>query len=326
MITDSGLEPLTYENVLLLPNYSEINSRKDVNLYVKNESYMPIFSSPMKNISNVKLVRKLGELGAIGVLHRFYNNPMNRLNDIDEVSLGGNPYGIAIGVNDFETELRVVEYATNRNCKFIFLDTASGHMELTLNTVEKLYSFREKNNMNFKIVSGNVVTWAGSHDLADAGSDMIRVTIGSGQQCLTSTNIGIGCPTLTAIQECARTRESYPNLRIIADGGISNSGYALKAFAFGATDIIIGSLFGKSFEADNNGVIYGMSSYRLQDEMGKDKKSNEGRVSFIPKEEMKPLKEIFDEFTFGIRSGLSYLGIDDINKIDESEIEYVKTK
>jgi U3 small nucleolar RNA-associated protein 14 len=66
-----------------------------------------------------------------------------------------------------------------------------------------------------------------------------------------------------------------------------------------------------------------MSSFKLQERMNKTKKSNEGSVTLIPKEEIKPLKEIWDEFTYGLKSGLSYLGCSDINDLHDMQIEYI---
>ena len=45
MIIKSNLEPLDYDDVLLVPEHSHIRSRKDVNIFVTNKKYMPIFSA-----------------------------------------------------------------------------------------------------------------------------------------------------------------------------------------------------------------------------------------------------------------------------------------
>jgi IMP dehydrogenase len=164
----------------------------------------------------------------------------------------------------------------------------------------------------------------GCHKLSRAGADIIRINIGSGAQCLTSKSIGIGCPALTSIQSCAGNKSIFPNVKLIADGGIYNPGDALKALCFGADGVMIGSLFGRAKEANNNGVIYGMSSYKLQERMNKTKKSNEGTVTIIPKDEIKPFQEIWNEFIYGLKSGLSYLGCNDINNLHDIDIEYIK--
>ena len=325
-IYESDLEPLNYDDILLLPNYSNIVSRDDVNLFLSNKNYIPIFSAPMANISEVPLIIELCKLGGIGILHRFFESNQKRYESVDEISSKCNNYGISISIHDWENELKFVEYAVKHGCNFVVIDTASGYLQVTLSAIYNLRNFRKDNNLKFDIIAGNVVDDYGCYLLIDAGADIIRVNIGTGLQCLTSRSIGIGCPPLTAIANCATIKEEYPNIKLLADGGIYTPGDALKALAFGADGLIIGSLFGRAKESNNNGVIFGMSSFMLQERMNKSKKSNEGSVTIIPKEEIRSLKEIFEEFTYGLKSGLSYLGIANINELHEKDVEYIKVK
>ena len=325
-VTQSELEPLNYDDILLLPNYSNIASRDEVNLFLLHKNYMPIFSAPMANISEVPLIVELCKLGGVGILHRFFESNQKRYESVDEISSKCENYGVSISIHDWENELVFVEYAVKHGCNFVVVDTASGYLEITLNAVNRLYTFREDNKLKFDIIAGNVVDEYGCYLLIDSGADVIRVNIGSGLQCLTSRSIGIGCPPLTAIANCTTIKDKYPNITLLADGGIYTPGDALKALAFGADGLMIGSLFGRAKEADNSGIIFGMSSFMLQERMNKSKKSNEGSVTVIPKEEIRPLKEILEEFTYGFKSGLSYLGCNDINGLHDKEIEYIKVK
>jgi len=324
MIHKSELEPLSYDDIILLPNYSEIDSRDKVNLYLKDKTYMPIFSAPMKNISEPNFIIELDKLGGVGILHRFFEKDEDRYNAVDQISCCKN-FGVSIGINDWKNELRFVEYSIRKGCSFICIDTAYGNNENTIDAVEKLSEFR-KNFVGFYIIAGNVIDDLGCLGLIEAGANIIRVNIGSGLQCLTTRSIGIGCPTLTAIKSCSNIKQKYPNVMLLADGGIYNSGQMLKLMAFGGNGSMIGSLFGRAKECENKGLIFGMSSFMLQERMNKTKKSNEGTVTIIPKEEIRPLKEIFDEFTYGLKSGLSYLGCDDINNIHDIDIEYIKIR
>jgi IMP dehydrogenase len=325
-IHQSELEPLNYDDILLLPNYSEVKSRDNVNLLAKGKDYINIFSSPMKNISEVPFIIALDSLNAVGILHRFFQCNKERYEAIDQLDFACKNYGISIGINDWQDEIEIVKYAVSKKCRFVTLDTASGGHSVTIDALVKLNNFRKNNNFDFKIIAGNVVDKFSCIDLAARGADIIRVNIGSGLQCLTSKSIGIGCPTLTAMSNCSNIKYDFPNVVLLADGGIYNPGQALKAFAFGASGVMIGSLFGRAKECENNGLIFGMSSFELQDRMNKTKKSNEGIVTIIPKEEIKPLTEIFNEFTYGLKSGLSYLGCNDINDIHDIDIEYIKSK
>lgn len=324
MITKSNLDPLDYDDVLLVPEHSYIKSRKDVNLFVTDKKYMPIFSAPMRGISNVPFIKELSKLGGIGILHRFFQYEIERLDAIKDLKEVEN-YGIAIGINDWKKELNYVKLAVESGAKFICIDTATGHMQRTIDSVSSLNQYRKENNLNFEIISGNVATYEGAYHLAQAGSDFIRVGIGGGSVCATRGVTSVGIPDLTAIQDCSNIKNFYPNVKIIADGGIKNSGNAMKAFVFGADYVMIGSLFGKSKESNNGGIVHGMSSYKLQNEMGKHLRSNEGLVIQIPQEDIRPLKEIYEEFIWGLKSGLSYLDCSDINELHNQEITYIKT-
>jgi IMP dehydrogenase len=325
-VVESKLEPLNYNDVLLLPQHSNIEHRNDVNLFTHDENHMPILSSPMKHISEPKFVVELGRLGGLGILHRFFNTKQEKYDVIDYISEYSYDYGISIGINNWKEDLDFIEYAYKHGCGTVVIDVASGYMERTKEAVSELVQYRSDYNMEFDIVSGNVVDFLEYFNLAKVGSNAIRVNIGTGNQCLTSKSISIGCPPLTAILNCASVKDHWPHVKLIADGGIYTPGNALTAFAFGADAVMIGSLFGRAKECENNGTIMGMSSHELQSKMGKDKKSNEGIVTKIPEDQMDSLENIFKEFTFGLKSGLSYLGCNDINKLHEMEIEYIKVK
>ena len=66
---------LSYDDISLLPNFSDINSRKEVDTTTKISRHfqikLPIILSPMDTVSSVKSCIKLNKLGGAGVLHRF---------------------------------------------------------------------------------------------------------------------------------------------------------------------------------------------------------------------------------------------------------------
>ena len=66
---------LTYDDVLLVPQYSDIESRSEVSLTTDFgrgvELGLPIIASPMDTVSEADMAGTLGELGGISIVHRY---------------------------------------------------------------------------------------------------------------------------------------------------------------------------------------------------------------------------------------------------------------
>jgi IMP dehydrogenase len=74
---------LTYDDINIVPTYSNIPSRSNIDLttqFTKNtEITIPIVSSPMDTVTGYEMAKEMMEWGGVGVLHRF--------NSIEEQSL-----------------------------------------------------------------------------------------------------------------------------------------------------------------------------------------------------------------------------------------------
>jgi IMP dehydrogenase len=100
-----------------------------------------------------------------------------------------------------------------------------------------LKQIREMLGKSACIMAGNVATYAGADYLASCSADIVKVGIGGGAVCTTREKTGFGVPNLTAIKNCARVDRS-----IVADGGIRTPGDIVKALAFGADFVMLGSM------------------------------------------------------------------------------------
>lgn len=299
-----------YDSVLIRPKLSNIESRDHVNfrrtIYTVNNVFthtnvVPIISAPMKGISGVDLVSKLAELGGIGIYHRF-DDLETRKTNIHALSLDANKsnIGIAIGISG-EKELELANYIYDQNFDIICVDIANGYLRKIGDTLDYL---RNKGFNN--IIAGNVVTREGVDFLYEYGANLIRVGIGGGSVCSTRNVTGIGYPQLSAIEDCDKTKyREFVNL--VSDGGVKNSGNAVKSFAVGADFVMLGRYLAQSEEAENNGRIVGMASRSIQNGSVK---SVEGLELNIEGEK-RPLEELFNEFVYGVKSACTYLNCSD---------------
>ena len=155
----------------------------------------------------------------------------------------------AVGVTD--DVLERVEALSNASVDAIIIDTAHGHTKGVVELLKKIKSAYP----NLDIVVGNIATAAAAQALIDAGADAVKVGIGPGSICTTRVVAGIGVPQLTAVMDVAEVTNKH-NIPLIADGGIRYSGDIVKAFAGGASTVMLGSIIAGVEEAPGETIIF----------------------------------------------------------------------
>lgn len=288
-----------FSDVLMVPIPSRIGSR-DMPVLVTYAGYeLPFMASPMRGIVGTKLIKEMDFLGGIGFLHKFWRYDDDFLRAFEE--LEGTNFGMALGINLYR-----LEYAAEAS--MILLDVANGYSKDILKVVAKIKTAYP----NKILIAGNVVTREGAVALTAHGADLIRVGIGNGSLCTTRDVTGIGYPQLSAISECAEVAT------VIADGGMKSSGDMAKALAAGAVFCMLGSPLAKAYESSNGGTIYGMASAKLHFEIGKHPKSIEGIEKEV--EKVDSLKNILNQYTYGIKSSMTYLNASTLEELRENVI------
>ena len=308
------LKGYDYDDLLLIPRRSEVNSRDEVdlsvNLYNVISLKIPIVASPMKGIISVDLIKGLSRLGGIGILHRFFNSKLEWQASISQIK--DYNFGVAIGLNDDN----IYKLALDSGAKIICIDVANGYLRSILDKTREVKDYIINNGFLHKclMMAGNVVTYQGAWDLYLNGAELIRVGIGSGGQCSTREVTGVGYPQLSAIDQCYDRNSEWT---VVADGGINEYGKATKALAMGAELVMIGSILARTFEsANNNGVIRGMASESFQEEYYTnidDIKSVEGIETKVEKDIS--LFKLIKRLTGGIRSGCTYLNARNLEEL-----------
>lgn len=321
-------EVVTYDDVLLEPQYSDIESRRQINLSGNLSSTtlrVPIISSPMDTVTEHSMCTALDDFGGLGVIHR-YNTIENQVKHVkNSVASGSKNIGAAIGVTgDY------VERATallDAGVRVLCVDVAHGHHILVKNAINNLRSiFRD----SVHIMAGNVATLDGFNALAEWGADSVRCNIGGGSICTTRIQTGHGVPGLHTIFECASSVYAG-NVKIIADGGIRSSGDAVKALAAGADFVMLGSMLAGTTEApgeliqnyqnssgESRKVYRGMASAAAQNDWRGRTSSLEGVATTIPYKGH--VGKVLAALENGIRSGLSYSGARTVDELHRKAV------
>ncbi len=238
-------EALTFDDVTLVPKYSEILPTEvdtSIKLTENLKLKVPILSSAMDTVTESKMAIALAEAGGIGVIHRNLEIE-KQIKEIKKVKKKKLIVGAAVGAGP--NELKRAKAVLKEGIDLIVVDTAHGH---TKKVSEIIKLIKKNKNKKTALCAGNIATPEAAKFLLKLGVDIIKVGIGPGSICTTRLVAGIGVPQLSAILS-VRNGIKNKNVKIISDGGIKYSGDLAKAFAAGADAVMIGSLFAGTDEA-----------------------------------------------------------------------------
>tara|TARA_B100000482_G_scaffold190003_1_gene172443 strand:- start:526 stop:1590 length:1065 start_codon:yes stop_codon:yes gene_type:complete len=333
-------EALTFDDVTLAPNYSEILP-SETNTSIKLSKYLslkiPIMSSAMDTVTEAKMAIAVGEKGGIGVIHRNLS-VKKQIQEIRKTKSKSLLVGAAVGANS--DEHKRAEQILKENLDLIVVDTAHAHSKKVSNIIKKIIKIKPKKTA---LCAGNIATKEAAKFLIKLGVDIIKVGIGPGSICTTRLVAGIGVPQLSAI---LNVRKGLKNSRvsIIADGGIKFSGDIAKALAAGADAVMVGSLFAGTDQAPGkiikkNGKYF--KSFRGMGSIGAMNKGSADRYfqtkqknasKYVPEgvEGFVKYKGKVDKIIYqlvgGLKSSMGYLGSKNIVDLRKKPKFYKITK
>lgn len=310
-------ETLAFDDVLVVPTYSEVRSRLDTDLSTTVAGLklkIPFISSPMSTVSEERMCIEIGKFGGLGLLHRFLD-PEPQVEKLIEIHDAGVYAVPSVGVKkDERTRFKYLRMAVKLDA--VLIDVANGHHILVKEMIDFI---KQETHGELPIIAGNVATVEGYTFLAECGVNAVRTGIGCGKNCSTRIQTSSGVPLLQSLLDCQEAHQKYyPDVAVLADGGIRYPSDVVKSLVAGADAVICGSLFAGTKEApgdiikDNDGKAWkryvGMASAAAQEEYKgglKEGTTYEGVSSLV--EYRGSLKRVLDDFTGGLRSGMSYV-------------------
>lgn len=311
-----------YEDIQLIPNKCIVRSRSecDPSVTFGNHHFkLPVVPANMQTILDETLAEQLAKEGYFYVMHRFqpekrmaFIRHMKELNLISSISVGVKP-GEFQFIDELTKEKLVPDYIT--------IDIAHGHSEVV---VEMIQHIKKKLPETF-VIAGNVGTPEGVRELENAGADATKVGIGPGKVCITKlkTGFGTGGWQLAALRWCAKAARKP----IIADGGIRTHGDIAKSIRFGASMVMIGSLFAGHEESPGDIVI--QDGKKMKEYFGSASEYQKGEHKNVEGKKMLVLckESIFStllEMEQDLQSSISYAGGKDLKAI--RHVDYVVVK
>lgn len=311
-----------YEDIQLIPNKCIVNSRSecDTTVQLGNHTFkLPVVPANMQTIIDENLAEQLAKDGYFYIMHRF--NEEARTPFIKKMHEKNLYASISVGVK--EQEYAFIENLSQQNLipEYITIDIAHGHSNAVIKMIQHIKKFLPASF----VIAGNVGTPEAVRELENAGADATKVGIGPGKVCITKvkTGFGTGGWQLAALRWCSKAA-SKP---IIADGGIRTNGDIAKSIRFGASMVMIGSLFAGHEESPGETIVvdgktmkeyFGSASEYQKGE----RKNVEGKKMLVPYKGH--IKDTLIEMEQDLQSSISYAGGKDLNAI--RKVDYVVVK
>lgn len=311
-----------YEDIQLVPNKCIVKSRSEIDTRIKFGPMtfnIPVVPANMQTVIDEKLAVWLAQNGYFYIMHRFDED--ERLPFVKRMHDQGLFASISVGVKPKEHELIDKLAAQNLVPEYITIDIAHGHSDTVIEMIKHI----KQSMPEVFVIAGNVGTPEGVRELENAGADATKVGIGPGKACITKlkTGFGTGGWQLAAVRLCAKAA-SKP---IIADGGIRNNGDIAKSVRFGASMVMIGSMFagheetpGEVVEQDGQKykVYYGSASQYQKGQY----KNVEGKKLLVPYRGH--ISDTLREMQEDLQSSISYAGGKELMSL--RKVDYVIVK
>jgi GMP reductase len=313
---DWFMEIFDYDNILLLPRKCHVDSRSecDTSVTLGQRSFrLPVVPANMKTVVDAPICEWLAQNGYFYAMHRFdldnvlFTQTMHAKGLFASISLG-------VKTADYATVEQFL--ALGLSPEYITIDIAHGHAD----SVQRMIAHLKTKLPNSFVIAGNVGTPEAVIDLENWGADATKVGVGPGKVCITKlkTGFGTGGWQLSALKWCARVA----NKPIIADGGIRNHGDIAKSIRFGASMVMVGSMFAGHEESPGKTVE--VDGQLFKEYYGSASDFNKGEYKHVEgKRILEPIKgklaNTLAEMEQDLQSSISYSGgkkLMDIRKVN----------
>ncbi|TMU87483.1 GMP reductase [Bacillus sp. BHET2] len=311
-----------YEDIQLIPAKCVVNSRSECDTSVTLGGHtfkLPVVPANMQTIIDESIAVYLAENNYFYIMHRF--EPEKRISFVKDMKVRGLISSISVGVK--EEEYTFVEQLAEEKLtpEFITIDIAHGHSNAVISMIQHI----KKHVPESFVIAGNVGTPEAVRELEHAGADATKVGIGPGKVCITKikTGFGTGGWQLAALRFCAKAATKP----IIADGGIRTHGDIAKSIRFGASMVMIGSLFAGHEESpgdttEKDGKLFKEYFGSASEFQKGEKKNVEGKKMFV--EHKGSLEHTLIEMEQDLQSSISYAGGTKLESI--RTVDYVVVK
>ena len=311
------MEVFDYEDIQLIPNKNIIKSRSEADTSVKfgpKTFKIPVVPANMETVIDDDLAVWLAQNGYFYIMHRF--QPEKREGFIKMMHSKDLYASISVGIKPEEYEFIDKLVADNEKPEYITIDVAHGHSDYV---IQMIHYIKEQLPDSF-LIAGNLGTPEAVREIENAGADATKIGVGPGKAGITKlkTGFGTGGWQLAALRLCSKAARKP----MIADGGIRYNGDIAKSVRFGASMVMIGSLFAGHEETPGNLISIDGKKYKQYWGSASERQKGayrnvEGRQMLVPYRGH--ISDTLNEMQQDLQSSISYAGgrkLNDITKVD----------
>lgn len=236
---------LNYNDITIVPEVvTEISSRSECNPY-DDSGFLPIFASCMSSVVSMENYKTFNDSKIRVVIPRTYSYE-ERLKFLFNNNINFVAFSLKETEALFSGSKINTPYADSKFPIRICIDLANGHMKSLLRLVRDI---KEAHGDKVIIMTGNIANPDTYREYVKAGVDYARISIGSGDACITSSLTGIHFPVFSLLKEIYEIKkEMNAQCKIIADGGIRDYRDIQKALIY-ADYVMIGSIFNSAIDS-----------------------------------------------------------------------------
>jgi GMP reductase len=244
-----------YNDVMIQPcAVSNIEHRSECNPFIGKVSYpteeydmLPIFAAPMSTVVDLDNYDTFYKNHIYAIIPR--NIPWEQRKTCIE-----NGNWVAVSLKEFEDYICTITNFENLHSSYnlkILIDVANGNMSKIFKLCEKA---KEIHGEHITLMAGNIANVQTYDMYCNYGIDYVRVGIGGGMACTTSSNCSVHDGMASMLSEMSiikSNRESKGKFctKIIADGGTRNYSDVIKALSLGADYVMLGGLLSSCIES-----------------------------------------------------------------------------
>lgn len=244
-----------YNDVMIQPcAVSNIEHRSECNPFIGKVTYpteeydmLPIFAAPMSTVVDLDNYDTFYKNHIYAIIPR--NIPWEQRKACIE-------HGdwVAVSLKEFEDYICTFTNFEKLQSAYklkILIDVANGNMSKIFKLCEKA---KEIHGEHITLMAGNIANVRTYDMYCNYGIDYVRVGIGGGMACTTSSNCSVHDGMASMLSEMSvvksnrQVRGKFCS-KIIADGGVRNYSDVIKALSLGADYVMIGGLLSSCIES-----------------------------------------------------------------------------